>query len=136
MDWIFPYWHFFYPWGIHNKKKFVSNPGIFFCISVLSRPPWSMEQKREMNEISFWFFYIDSKIYLHFKTYTVDNKLLNPSLLGKIFCWFSIWAKDKSNINFCTLISRAFRWLNQMFTPTNSTAEVRWNMILTHLFDW
>ena len=32
-------------WGISNQKIFVSDSGIFFCMSVLSRPPWSANTK-------------------------------------------------------------------------------------------
>ena len=39
MNRIFPYGHFCDPLGIPNQKICVSDPGIFFCISVPSRPP-------------------------------------------------------------------------------------------------
>ena len=37
--------------------------------------------------------------------------------------------------SFWIFISKAFIWTHQMFTPTNSTANIRENMILRHLFD-
>ena len=46
----------------------------------------------------------------------------------------SIWARDKPNTNFHILISRAFTWTHQIVIPTNSTADIRQNMILSHLF--
>ena len=58
---------------------------------------------------------------------TVDNTSMNPSLFSKkdllIFSG-CIWATDKWNTNFWILISWAFRWPNQIFTPTNSTADM------------
>ena len=39
MDGIFPYGHFCDPRGVPNQKIWVANTDIFFCISVLSRPP-------------------------------------------------------------------------------------------------
>ena len=73
------------------------------------------------------------------KYYTVRNTSMSPSFFGKksllIFSG-SVRAKDKSNINFRILTSRAFRWTSQIFTPTNATADTRQNMILSHLFDW
>ena len=57
---------------------------------------------------------------------------MNPRLFGRdnllIFSG-SIWVY-KTNTNFCILASRAFRWANQIFTPANSTADIRQGMIL------
>ena len=79
------------------------------------------------------------KRFLPVSTSTVDNTSMNPSLFRKnILLVFSesIWAKDKSNTNFCILIARAFRWANQIFTPTISTADINKTRIwATHLTD-
>ena len=50
MDRIFPYGHFCDPWGIPNQKIWVSNPGIFSCISVLSRPPCAISLNLKLND--------------------------------------------------------------------------------------
>ena len=63
---------------------------------------------------------------------------MNPRLFDEnILLIFSgsIWARDKSNTNFRILISRAFRWTSQIFTPINATADIRQSMIFSHLFD-
>ena len=73
------------------------------------------------------------------ENYTVNNTSMNPRLFREsILLIFSgsIWARDKSDTNFRILISRAFRWTSQIFLLTNATADIRQNMILSHLFDW
>ena len=69
---------------------------------------------------------------------TVDNTSMNLRLFKEsIMLIFSgtFWARDNSNTNFCILISRAFRWNSQIFTPTHATADIRQNMNLSNLFD-
>ena len=69
---------------------------------------------------------------------TVRFTSMNPRLFGvRILLIFlgSTWARDKPNTNFRILISRAFTWAYQIFTPTNSTADIRQNMILSNLLD-
>ena len=69
--------------------------------------------------------------------YTVRITSMNPRLFSESILLIlsrSIWPRDKSNTNFHILISRAFKWANQIFTPTDTTADIRQNMILSHLF--
>ena len=70
---------------------------------------------------------------------TVRFTSMNPGLFREINLLISsgsIWARDKPNTNFHILIPRALIWAAyQIFTPKNSTADIRQNTILSHLFD-
>ena len=62
---------------------------------------------------------------------------MNPRLFGvRMLLIFlgSTWARDKPNANFRILIPRAFTLAYQIFTPTISTADIRQNMNLSHLY--
>ena len=62
---------------------------------------------------------------------SMNSRLFKKSIL-LIFSG-RIWATEKTNTNFRILIPRAFQWAYQIFTPTNSAAEIRQNMILSLL---
>ena len=69
---------------------------------------------------------------------TVRFTSMNPRLFEESILFIfsgSTWAKDKPNTNFHILIPRAFKWACQIFNPTNATADIRQNMILSYLFD-
>ena len=68
------------------------------------------------------------KLSLH--TLTVRFTSMNPVFFEKAICWFS---HDVFELG-TNPIPRAFRWIYQIFTLANLTADIQQNMNLSHLF--